>query len=157
MYTQTPIEQPSDSGHGDATCSTVTVTNARNVPSPPTTANSGSSRPPIRSVPGPRYGRARSGSSLRSRITDRCAIVNDSIAPNAYMLPRKTACPGISVRHAIPPNTTIPIHGVRKRGCSRRRPSGTCRCSPIEYTSRETPMIPALVAMNRIVAASSPT
>jgi hypothetical protein len=28
---------------------------------------------------------------------------------------------------------------------------------PIEYTSRETPMIPAFVAMSRIVAASRPT
>ena len=42
--------------------------------------------------------------------------MNDSIAPNAYMLPRKSAWPGISVRQAIPPNTMIPIHGVRKRG-----------------------------------------
>ena len=60
------------------------------------------------------------------------AIVNDSIAPNAYMLPRKSAWPGISVRQAIPPNTMIPIHGVRYFGCSWRSCSGTWRCSPIE-------------------------
>ena len=39
-------------------------------------------------------------------------MLNDSIAPNAYMLPRKSAWPGISVTHAMPPKTRIPIHGV---------------------------------------------
>ncbi len=41
-----------------------------------------------------------------------CAIVNDSIAPKAYILPRKSALPGSSVTIAIPPKMTIPIHGV---------------------------------------------
>ena len=93
----------------------------------------------------------------RSLMTARCAIVNDSIAPNAYMLPRNSACPGIIARHAMPPKIRIPIHGVPNFGCSWRRRSGTWRWMPIEYTSRETPMMPALVAMNRIVAASRPT
>ena len=60
------------------------------------------------------------------------AIVNDSIAPNAYMLPRNMAWPGISVRQAIAPNTMIPIHGVRNFGCSWRSRSGTWRWRPIE-------------------------
>ena len=74
----------------------------------------------MRTVPGPRYGRSWSGWVTRRRMTARCAIVNDSIAPNAYMLPRNTAWPGISVMQAIPPNTMIPIHGVRYFGCSWR-------------------------------------
>ena len=88
------------------------------VPSAPKIANSGQSTPRMR-----RLGRIVNASAsvrvfTRSAITEMCAIVNDSIAPNAYMFPRKSAWPGISVRQAIPPNTMIPIHGVRKRGCS---------------------------------------
>ena len=83
--------------------------------------------------------------------------MNESIAPNAYMLPRNVALPGISVTQAIAPNTRIPIHGVPYFGCSRRSRSGIWRCRPIEYTSRDTPMMPAFVAMNRIVAARMPT
>ena len=45
-------------------------------------------------------------------MTDRWAIVNDSIAPKAYIFPRKSACPGMSVMMATPLNTRIPIHGV---------------------------------------------
>ena len=61
----------------------------------------------------PARGRAarRPGTCWRNRITEMWAIVNDSIAPNAYMLPRNSAWPGISVRQAIAPNTMIPIHG----------------------------------------------
>ena len=58
---------------------------------------------------------------------------------------------------AAPANTRMPIHGVRNRGCRRRSESGIWRWMPIEYTSRETPMMPAFVARNRIVAASRPT
>ena len=57
--------------------------NASPVPNRPTTANTGTSRPRNRTLPGPRYGRSTSGLISRSRMTDRCAIENDSIAPNA--------------------------------------------------------------------------
>ena len=65
-------------------------------------------------------------------MTDTCAIVNDSIAPNAYMLPRKSAWPGIIATQAIAPKTRIPIHGVPYFGCRRRSRSGIWRCRPIE-------------------------
>ena len=94
---------------------------------------------------------------MRNWMTDRWAIVNESIAPKAYMFPRNSALPGMIVMQATKPNKRIPTHGVLKRGCSRLRRSGTWRCSPIEYTSLDAPMMPALVAMNRIVAASNPT
>jgi hypothetical protein len=51
--------------------------------------------------------------ATRRRITAAWAMVNESIAPNAYMLPRNSAWPGISVTQAMPPKTMIPIHGVR--------------------------------------------
>ena len=84
-------------------------------------------------------------------------MLKESMAPKAYMLPRNSAFPGMIVKHAIPPNSRIPTQGVLKRGCRRLSLSGTCLCRPIEYTSREAPMIPAFVAMNRIVVASRPT
>ncbi len=108
------------------------MTNDSAVATPPKMANPGSSRPAIRSVAGLRYGRSRSGSVKRMRITAAWAIVNDSIAPNAYMLPRKSACPGSSVTHATTPKIRIPIHGVPYFGCSRRRRSGSWRWMPIE-------------------------
>ena len=61
-------------------------------------------------------------------MTAACAIVNDSIAPKAYMLARKSAWPGSSVRQAMTPKTRIPIHGVLNFGCSRRRRI-TARCA----------------------------
>ena len=63
-------------------------------------------------LPGPVHGRLKSGYFLRRRMTEMCAIVNESIAPKAYMLPRNTAWPGIIARHAIAPKSRIPIHGV---------------------------------------------
>src|SRR4051794_14494768 len=51
-------------------------------------------------------------------------MLNDSIAPNAYMLARKSAWPGMSVRHAMPPKIRIPTHGVPYFGCSWRRRAG---------------------------------
>ena len=64
---------------------TTTTNHAMPVPRPPSTANSGQLTPRIR-----RFGRARHGSSAsgfftRSAITEACAIVNESIAPNAYI------------------------------------------------------------------------
>ena len=61
------------------------------------------------------------------------------------------------VTQAIAPNTMIATYGVRYFGWSWRTASGSCRCWPIEYVSRETPISPAFVAMKRIVAASIPT
>ena len=49
----------------------------------------------------------------RIRVTAACAIVNESIAPNAYRLPRNVAWPGISAIAAIVLKMTIPTHGVR--------------------------------------------
>ena len=46
----------------------------------------------------------------------------------------------------------IATYGVRHFGCTCRIASGNWRCRPIEYVSRETPMMPAFVAMIRIVA-----
>ena len=83
-------------------------------------------------VPRPAVRAVQSGCVDRSRITETCAIVNDSIAPNAYMSPRNSALPGSRVTIAAPPNTRIPIHGVRKRGCKRRSASGSWRWMPIE-------------------------
>jgi hypothetical protein len=59
------------------------VTNARPVPIRPNTANSGMSRPRTVTLPGPRYGRSRSGTFSRSAMSAMCATENDSIAPNA--------------------------------------------------------------------------
>src|SRR5437588_112800 len=121
MYTPVPTRSHPRPATATSTCSAVTVTKARKVPSPPRIANRGSSRPPSLTFPGPRYGRARSGSTTRRRMTARCAIVNDSIAPNAYMFPRKVAWPGIRVRRATPPHKLIPIHGARTQGSRKER------------------------------------
>ena len=51
----------------------------------------------------------------------------------------------------------IAMYGVWKRGWTCRRPSGSWRCWPIEKVSRDTPIRPALVAIRRITAASTPT
>ena len=63
--------------------STLTTTNERTVPVRPMTASGGSSWPRTRRRPGLRYGRRASGSLTRRQMSDRCAIENDSIAPNA--------------------------------------------------------------------------
>ena len=57
-----------------------------------------------------------------------CAIVNESIAPNAYMRPRKSTWPeSRNSVGAMPPKTASESHGVFKRGCNRRNTSGSCR------------------------------
>ena len=68
----------------------------------------------------------------RSADSEMCAIVNDSIAPNAYSVARKSACPGIITTQAIAPNTPIAVAGVRNRGLIRRSRSGSCWYCPIE-------------------------
>ena len=54
-------------------------------------------------------------------------------------------------------NTTIVNHGVRCLGCSRAKIPGIWRCSASDHESREMPIKPALVAMNRMVEARMPT
>ena len=84
--------------------------------------------------------------------------MNESIAPNEYIVPRKSTSPGRITRiGANPAKTTSESHGVLNRGCSRRKVSGSCRYVAIAYVIREAPMTPAFVAMKRIVAASTPT
>ena len=95
-----------------STCSAVTTTNASPVPMTPRIAKTGTSTAADRDVPRPAVGPRASGLEKRSRITARWAIVNESIAPNAYMLPRNSALPGIIARQAIAPKIRIPIHGV---------------------------------------------
>ena len=70
----------------------------------------------------------RRGCRARSAITATCAIVNESIAPNAYIRPRKSTWP--ESRKSVgtmPAKTTSESHGVFSFGCSRRNTSGSCR------------------------------
>ena len=98
------------------------------MPTAPKIANSGQSTPRIR-----RLGRTlnASGSSRvlrRSAMTETCAIVNESIAPNAYMLPRKSVLPGRSTTiESSPAKNRSDNHGVLNFGWSRRKTSGSCR------------------------------
>lgn len=65
---------------------------------------------------------------MRSAITEKCAIVNDNIAPNAYLLPRKLVQPGMMTRIELTPANTIGDgHGVLNLGSRRRNTSGSCR------------------------------
>jgi hypothetical protein len=55
-------------------------------------------------------------------------MVNESIAPNEYIVPRKSTCPGSSVRiETNPANTTSESQGVFSLGWSRRNASGSWR------------------------------
>jgi hypothetical protein len=76
---------------------TLTTTQAADVPSRPTIEKSGQSTPRARM-----FGRPfTSTSSFRKRyrrpIRAAFAIANDSIAPNEYIVPRKSIRPGASV------------------------------------------------------------
>ena len=128
------------------------------VPRPPTIAKTGQSIPPIRM-----FGRARHSSSssrcrTRSAVTEACAIVNESIAPNAYMRPRKSTWPASrKIVGAMPAKTTSESHGVFSFGWRRRNTDGSWRWLAIAYVMRDAPMTPAFVAMKRIVAARMPT
>ena len=84
--------------------------------------------------------------------------MNESIAPKAYIRPRKSTCPEMRKSvGAMPAKTRSESHGVFSFGWSRRKTCGSWRYVAIEYVMREAPMIPAFVAMKRIVAASTPT
>jgi hypothetical protein len=55
-------------------------------------------------------------------------MVNESIAPKEYIVPRNVVCPGSSVAmETMPAKNTSASQGVLKRGCSRRKISGSCR------------------------------
>jgi hypothetical protein len=85
-------------------------------------------------------------------------MANDSIAPNEYIVPKKSSCPGSRVAIETSPAKTISeIHGVLNRGWSRRKTFGSWRYPDIAYVMREAPITPAFVAMSRIVAARTPT
>ncbi len=91
-------------------------------------------------------------------MTAAWATVNDSIAPNEYIVPRKSTLPGSMTRmETKPANTTSASQGVLNLGWSFRNAPGSCRYDAIEYVIRDAPMIPAFVAMKRIVAARMPT
>ena len=91
-------------------------------------------------------------------MTAACATVKESIAPKEYIVPRKSTFPGSSTRiDTKPAKTTSASQGVLKRGWSFRKAPGSCWYDAIEYVIREAPMMPAFVAMKRIVAASTPT
>ena len=91
-------------------------------------AKSGQSTPRTRRFGRTRYGSSTGGGFRRIWITATCAIVNESIAPNAYMRPMKSTLPGSMNRIEKTPAKTISAsHGVLKRGCSRRNTSGSCR------------------------------
>ena len=64
----------------------------------PSTANSGRSYEPTWNESGPRHGMSSELSVRRILITDACASVNESIAPNAYRLPRNAIAPGGIIR-----------------------------------------------------------
>ena len=98
------------------------------VPNAPKIANNGQSTPLMR-----RLGRIVKASAsprvcILRAITEICAIVNDSIAPKAYMSPRNVVLPGSRTMIEIsPPKTTSDNHGVLNFGCRRRKTSGSCR------------------------------
>ena len=92
------------------------------------TANSGQSTPRQR-----KFGRARNASSSparlrRSWITAACATVNESIAPNEYIVLRNVVLPGSRMMiDTKPANTTSESHGVLNLGCSLRNALGSWR------------------------------
>ena len=68
------------------------------MPIRPRIANTGTSYEPVRNDSGPRQGMSAVGIVRRIWITDACASVNESIAPNAYRLPRNAIAPGGIIR-----------------------------------------------------------
>ena len=68
------------------------------------------------------------GLLTRSATTDACAMVNESIAPNEYIVPRKSVLPGSSTSIGITPaKTKSEMYGVLNFLCSSRKTSGNCR------------------------------
>ena len=121
------MSHPNPAHRGPGFCTTTTI-HAMPVPRAPKIANSGQSTPRMR-----RLGRIVNASvsvrpCTRRAITETCAIVNDSIAPNAYISPRNVVFPGSSTMIEIKPaKMTSDSHGVLNFGCKRRNTSGNCR------------------------------
>ena len=65
--------------------------------------------------------------------------------------------PGMISNPARTEKNTIVNQGVRKVGCNRENKLGSWRCSASDQDKREIPISPAFVAINKIVAASTPT
>ena len=107
---------------------TITTIQAPNVPRPPKTAVSGISTPAIRTSP--RGFHLRSMPAWRRRIhsTATWAIVNESIAPNEYIVASRSACPGSSAIEAMIEKVMIATWGVRYFGWTCRSRSGSWRC-----------------------------
>ena len=87
--------------------SAITTIQAENVPRPPSTAVSGTSTPRKRTLTGGFQAALASGKRCRSRSTETWAIVNESIAPNEYIVARKSVSPGTMVSAATPEKTRI--------------------------------------------------
>ena len=81
--------------------SAITTIQAMKVPRPPSTAVIGTSKPKARKLKGGFQVRSTSGLLRRSWITATWAIVNESIAPNEYIVARKSVWPGSRVTIAI--------------------------------------------------------
>ena len=81
--------------------SAITTIQAAKVPRPPSTAVSGTSKPKARKFSGGFQVRSTSACLRRSWITATWAIVNESIAPNEYIVARKSVLPGSRVTIAI--------------------------------------------------------
>ena len=96
---------------------------------PPRIANSGQSIPPSLRFGRARYTSSSSGSLTRSATTAAWAIVNESIAPKAYIVPEelRLARQDHQRSRRIPRRRRATSHGVLNRGCSRRKTSGSCR------------------------------
>ncbi len=87
--------------------SAITTIQALKVPRPPSTAVSGTSKPKARKLSGGFQGRSSSDCVRRSWITATWAIVKESIAPNEYIVARKSVLPGIRVIIATAAKTRI--------------------------------------------------
>ena len=81
--------------------SAITTIQAAKVPRPPSTAVIGTSKPKAWTLSGGFQGRSSSDFVLRSWITAMWAIVKESIAPNEYIVARKSVWPGSRVITAI--------------------------------------------------------
>jgi hypothetical protein len=91
-----------------------TTSQAVAVPATPTIAKMGQLMPPIVMFGRARHSSSSSGRRTRSATTERWAIVNESIAPNAYIRPRKSTWPASrKMVGARPAKTTSESHGVR--------------------------------------------
>ena len=93
--------------------SAITTSQAAKVPKPPSTAENGTDVPRTLKFSFGIHSRSLSGYFRLSWITAAWAIVNESIAPNEYIVARNLAWPGIRVMIARTANRMIAMYGVR--------------------------------------------